>query len=81
MELEEAQELFNKIVDLCYDSGNAKLIEIIESIYPDIEAAEDAADIIASCEELQIVMNEIDFHPDEEEFIAEIQELIDQLNE
>ncbi|MEK6829760.1 MAG: hypothetical protein AABY15_06590 [Nanoarchaeota archaeon] len=81
MELKEAQEIFNNIVDLCYDSGNPELIEVVESIYPDTEAAEDAEDIIASCEELTIAINRIDILPEEEEFVSEIQELIDKLNE
>lgn len=81
MELIEAQDAFNKIVDICYDLANERMIEIVESIYPDIEAAEDTADIIAACEEIQVALGEIDFLPDEEDFVFEIRELIDLINE
>ena len=81
MELKEAQEIFNSILDLCYDSGNPELIEVAESIYPDTEAAEEPEDIIEACEEITIAINRIDILADEEEFILEIQELIDKLNE
>ena len=81
MKLKDAKELFNKIVDLFYDSGNQRLIEVIESIYPDATAAEDTADIVSCCEELQVAINEIDVYSEEEEFVQEINDLIEHLNE
>lgn len=82
MELEEAQEVFNKILELCYDSANEKLIEIAESVYPDVEAAEDTLDVIGACTEIQLAINnEIDVYPDEEEFVLEILDLIDLMSE
>jgi len=81
MELEEAREIFEKIVELCYEIENPRLIEIIESIYPEIDRAEDASDICTSCQEIQIIINEEDFTEDEEEVVGEIQEMIESLSE
>lgn len=81
MELEEAKEIFEKIVELCYEMENPRLIEIIESIYSEVDKAEDASDIYTSCQEIQIVINEEDFTEDEEYTISEIEEMIESLSE
>jgi hypothetical protein len=81
MDLEEAKEVFEQIVELCYETENPRLIEIIESIYHEVEKADDALDIYTSCQEIQIVINENDFSEDEEDTISEIEEMIESLSE
>lgn len=81
MKLKTAREVFERIVELCYDSENPRLIEVIESIYPDVEIADSYSDIYTSCQEIQIVINEEDFTDEEEEVIGEIEELIESLSE
>ncbi len=81
MKLKQARQIFEKIVELCYDSENPRLIEIIESLYNDIEDADSIADIISMCDEIQIAINEEDFSDEEEEVVGEIEELIESLSE
>ena len=62
---------------LCYESSNPKIIETVESIYSEVEEANDIATIIMSVEELQIVINDADILEDEEDTIQEIKEKIE----
>ena len=81
MKIKQAREIFERIVELCYDSENPRLIEVIESIYPDVEIADSHSDIYTSCQEIQIAINEEDFSDEEEEMVGEIEELIESLSE
>lgn len=81
MNLEDAKELFEEIVELCYESGNPRIIEVIEEIYSEVSNAKDLSRIILSLEELQVAINETDILPDEEEAVDEIQEKIELLSE
>jgi len=81
MNLKKAKEVFERIVELCYDSENPRLIEVIESIYSDVENADSYSDIYTSCQEIQIAINEEDFSDEEEEMVGEIEELIESLSE
>lgn len=81
MKLKQALELFERVVELCYDSENPRLIEVAESIYNDAIQAEDINDIIESCSEIQIVINEEDFLDSEQDYVNEIQEIIESLSE
>lgn len=81
MKLKQALELFERVVELCYDSENPRLIEVAESIYNDAIQADDINDIIESCSEIQIVINEEDFLDSEQEYVNEIQEIIESLSE
>lgn len=81
MNLNKAQELFNEIVDICYSTENSRLIEIAESIYPDVDGASDVSDIISACEEIEIVINEIDILEEEEDLIDEIRQKIEEISE
>lgn len=81
MKLKKAREVFERIVELCYDSENPRLIEVIESIYPDVEIADSYSDIYVICQEIQIAINEEDFSDEEEEMVGEIEELIESLSE
>lgn len=81
MELEQAQELFEEIMDLCHLTGNPRLIETVDYLYNEVNNAKDTAGVIASCQELQVVINEIDILPDEEESIIEMQTKIESLSE
>ena len=81
MNVDAAKQLFDEIVELCYESGNPKLIETVDAIFPEIEEATDLSKIINSLEELQITINETDALPEEEEFIQELQEKIELLSE
>jgi hypothetical protein len=81
MKLKQARQVFEKISELCYDSENPRLIEVIESLYNDIETADSVTDIISMCDEIVVAINEEDFTSDEEEFVDEIQQLIESMIE
>jgi aspartate/glutamate racemase len=81
MKLKQALEHFERIVELCYESENPRLIEVTESIYNDAIQAEDINDVINACSEIQVVMNEEDFLDSEQEYVDEIQEIIESLSE
>lgn len=81
MKLKQARQVFEKISELCYDSENPRLIEVIESLYNDIETADSVTDIISMCDEIVVAINEEEFTSDEEEFVDEIQQLIESMIE
>jgi len=81
MNIDAAKQLFNEIVELCYESGNPNLIETVDIIYSEINEATDLSKITSSLEELQITINETDILPEEEEYIQELQEKIELLSE
>lgn len=77
MNTKTAKKIFEEIVELCYESGNFKIIETIESIYSEVEEADDIATIVLSVEELQVIINEADILEEEEEVIQEVKEKIE----
>jgi hypothetical protein len=81
MTLQKAKQIFEQIVELCYQTENLRLIEVIDSIYSDIDHAEDSDDVAKICIEIQITINEEDFDDYAQEVVDEIQELIEQLSE
>jgi hypothetical protein len=81
MTLKEAKQLFEEIVELCYQTGNPHLIETIVQIYPEVEDTTELSRIILSAEELQVVINDMDILDDEEDDVQEIQEIIERLSE
>jgi hypothetical protein len=81
MNLEEAKQLFEEIVELCHDTQNQQLIEVVSSIYPEVNAADDLTKVISSAEELQINLNEMEFLPEEEEDVQEMHEKIEKMSE
>lgn len=81
MNIEEALELFEEIVELCYQTENPRLLETLEDIYSEASSAKDLSKLILSCAELQIVINEENFTEDEEEVIQEIEEKIELMSE
>lgn len=81
MNLEKALEMFEEIVELCYETENPRIIEIIEDIYSEVTTAKDLAKVILSLEELQVVINGEDLTEDEEDITNEIQEKIEMLSE
>jgi len=81
MTLKEAKQLFEEIVELCYQTGNPHLIETINQIYPEVEDLTELSKIILSAEELQVVINDMDILDDEEDDVQEIQEIIERLSE
>lgn len=82
MKLKEAKELFEQITELCYESENPRIIEIIEDIYSEVSESRDVAEMISSLEELQVAINEADFETeDEEDILCEVQEKIELLSE
>lgn len=81
MNLKEALNLFEEIVELCYQTENPRLIEVLEDIYPEASNANNISKLIISCAELQIVIDEEDFTEDEEETIGEIEMKIELLSE
>jgi hypothetical protein len=81
MKLKEAYKLFDEIIELCYQMENQQLIIFIESIATELEEASDVSDIITLAEEMQVIMNDIDFLDEEEENSQEIIELIERFFE
>jgi predicted RND superfamily exporter protein len=81
MNLNEAKQLFEEIVDLCHDTQNQQLIEVVANIYPEVESADDISRVISSAEELQINLNEMEFLPEEEEDVQEMHEKIEKMSE
>lgn len=81
MTLKKAKQIFEQIVELCYQTENLRLIEVIDSIYSDINHTEDSDDVAKICIEIQITINEEDFDDYAQEVVDEIQELIEQLSE
>jgi len=82
MNLKEAKELFEEITELCYESENPRIIEVIEDIYSEVSESKDLSKIITSLEELQVAINEADFESeDEEDLLCEVQEKIELLSE
>ena len=81
MKLEAAKQLFEEIVDLCYNTQNQHLIETIENIYPEVKCATNISNIISSAEEFQLNLNEMEVLPDEEEDVQEMHEKIEKLSE
>lgn len=77
MELQEAMELFEEIVELCYETENPRIIEVIEEIYSEVEYSTSVPKVISALEELQVVINQQDLTEDEEEITNEIQEKIE----
>lgn len=77
MNTKTAKKIFEEIVELCYESGNPKIIETIESIYSEVEEADDIATIVLSVEEIQVIINEADILEEEEEVIQEVKEKIE----
>ena len=81
MNLKEAKQLFEEIVELCYQTENQQLIDSVNQIYPEVEEATAVFKVISSAEELQVIINDIDFLPEEEEDVQELQEIIEKLSE
>lgn len=81
MDLENAKQLFEEIVELCYQSGNPRIIEVLEEIYSEVNEAEDLSKMILTLEELQVAINESDILPEEEDSIQDVQEKIELLSE
>ena len=81
MNLKEAKQLFEEIVELCYQTENQQLIETIEQIYPEVEEATAVFKVISSAEELQVIINDLEILPEEEDDIQELQEIIEKLSE
>lgn len=81
MDLQEAKIIFDEIVELCYLTNNPRLIETVDQLYNEVNNAKDVNSIISSCQELQIVINEIDILPDEEDSILKMQTNIELLSE
>jgi len=81
MELESALELFEEIVELCYESEIPKIIETIESIYSEASESTSISKLLLSLEELQLTINESDILEEEEEILNEVKEKIELLSE
>lgn len=81
MNLDEALELFDEIVELCYDTDNQRLIEFVEPIHREALTSKSITQVIALSEEIQIFLNEIDLSPEEEEIAQDVQEKIEILSE
>lgn len=81
MELEKAKEIYEQIVDLCYEVDSSKLTKLAESIYLEVETARDLNKVISSCTELVIAINEEEFTDEEQDTIQDILEMIESLSE
>lgn len=81
MELQEAKDLFEEIVEIIYDLDNQKMIEAVEAIYSDASRAKSMGKLFMSLEELVVMLGEIDMNPDEEDAFKDIQEKIEIMGE
>jgi len=81
MNLDKAKELFEEVVEICYETENQKLIEAIEPIQREILNAEDISQVIYLAEEMQIFFNEIELLPEDEEPVLEMSQKIEKLSE
>jgi len=81
MNVNKAKQLFEEIVELCYESGNPRIIEVVDSIYDEVDSADELYRIIISLEELLLAINEEEFLPEEEDSVSEIREKIELLSE
>lgn len=81
MNINQAKQLFEEIVELCYETENPRLIELIETIYPEVELSLELSLIKNSMEEIQVMLNEIDLTEDEEDLAQEISSKIELLSE
>lgn len=81
MNLDKSKELFEEIVEICYQIDNRRLIEIVEPIQRDISNAKDVSEVIILAEEFQVSLNEMDMLEEEEEDFNDMHEKIEKLSE
>jgi hypothetical protein len=81
MELEEAKDLFDEIVDLCYGIDHIRLVETSESLYKEVVNAKEVQEIIECAEEITVILNEMDILDEDEDTVREIREKIELLSE
>jgi len=82
MELEIALEIFEEIMNSCYNIDNKKFHTIADAIYREVINSKDVSAIVILAEELQVNIDEMDLDEDgEEEIIQEIKENIEKLSE
>lgn len=81
MNLKQAQEIFDQIIELCYQINSPRLNEFIEPLIREVERAEDQYDVARNAEEIQVHLNEMDFLEEEEELVQEMHNLIEKLSE
>jgi len=81
MDVEKAQELFDEIVDICYELDNPKLKELVDSLYSEVMNSSEISRIRNSMEEIQVFLNENDFMPEEEDSVTSIEQKIEKLSE
>ena len=81
MKLKEALEMFDEIVELCYETEHPRLIELVQELYPEITGSKNVEQIITALEEFNIEINNLDFSDEEEEMTSEIVDKINILSE
>lgn len=81
MNLDKAKDLFEEIVEICYEMDNPLIIEVLEPIYRDVLSANDIGQVITSAAELQLNIHEMDLLPEEEEPAQDVNEKIEKLSE
>jgi len=81
MNLEEAKELFTEISDLCWSIESPRLTDLVDSILPEVDNAKCVEDVVNSAEEIQVVINDIEILPEEEEIMIEVNDKITMLFE
>lgn len=81
MNLEEAKDIFDQIVELCYQIEDPNFLERVEPIIRESEIAQHISDLARNGEEIQVNINEMEFLEEEEEIILELHKLIEKLSE
>lgn len=81
MNLEEALEMFDEIVELCYETEHPRLIEITQELYPEITKSKSIEQITVALEEFNIAINQLEFTDEEQELTSEIADKINLLSE
>jgi hypothetical protein len=81
MNLDKAIDLFEEIVEICYEMDNPLILEALEPIYRDVLLATDINQVIISAAELQLNIREMDLLPEEEDPAQDVAEKIEKLSE
>ena len=81
MNLEQAQEIFDQIVEICYQIDSPRLHEVLEPLVREVDICDNHYDIARHAEELQVNLHEIDFLDEEEDMVKEMNLLIEKLSE
>ena len=79
MNLKDAKNILDEILDLCYQAEDPFLNESAEGIYRDVQSTKTPEQVLRCASELMIFVNETQF--DDMDLKAEIERLFNQLQD